>query len=96
MEWQVDQHAKALLIRPRKDKHGNDREDYWLYVFDTRSHHTMAAREIGVPWRRVVASLLIDESGAYRGDGCEEHEAVITRLDPRLRPEAGQWDDAFD
>jgi hypothetical protein len=96
MKWREGEEAKALLIRPRRDKHGKDVEDYWLYVFDPRSYHAMAAKEIGVPWRRVVASLLIEESGAYQGSGCEEHEAVIARLDRRLRHEPGQWRDFFD
>ena len=59
----------------------------------------MAAKGIGVPWKRVVASLLIQESGAYRGTGCEEYTTTIARLDPRLWHEpldssADLWDDA--
>jgi hypothetical protein len=95
MEWQPDQQAKTLLIRPRKDRHGNDAEGYWLYVFDPTIPHAMAAKEIGVPWRRVVATLLIQESGAYLGEGCDEYEAVIARLDRRLRPDTRRWSDIF-
>lgn len=95
MKWRKGEKAKALLIRPRRDKHGKNVEDYRLYVFDARGYHPMAAKEIGVPWRRVAASLLIRESGAYQGSGCEEHEAVIARLDRRLQYKPKEWHDSF-
>lgn len=82
--WQEGSTAKALLVRPRKNRRGEEIEDFWLHVFDDRAHHFDVAGQLGVPQKRVAATLLIRADGSFLGEGAEEHAEIVVRLDPRL------------